>query len=221
MGLLHAPVVLHCRLKCAPRFLSQDKGKSADGEVGWGYHNKHLARKTEDVDWFMKDDEKLREADAQERAERDAAHQQHRPIMIKAKPEEDDETYFHDDARDYLPGGTVTSSPWQTDEELAAVLPNSGHRVCVLGSQVGGEHIYTATIGEALAAHPRFRHLLLLTNGGGAGLSKDRLAAVGLPEEPCTVLLGGGIMPGFCGRDCCPFAYAASLVPSGGCQFTI
>ena len=138
---------------CPSFSLPQDKGKSADGEVGWGYHNKHLARKTEDVDWFMKDDEKLREADAQERAERDAAHQQHRPIMIKAKPEEDDETYFHDDARDYLPGGTVTSSPWQTDDELAAVLPNSGHRVCVLGSQVGGEHIYTATIGEALAAH--------------------------------------------------------------------
>jgi len=140
---------------------------AADGEVGWGYHNKHLEGKKEDVDWFMKDSEELREADAEEQT----AKETYRGLAIKPPQDaEEEDCYFNDDARDYLPGGTVTSSPWQTDDELASVLPNSGYRICVIGGGAARDHEALLTaIGNELAGHLRFRHLLLLTTADEAG----------------------------------------------------
>jgi len=157
---------------------------------------------TELCDWVMKDSQKLRDADAQEVEERHLALKTGEALVsqkienIENQKQEEEIVWYNSDPRDFLPGGTVTCSPWQADEELSEYLPNSGRRLCILGGGVARDvslkqgqaiprmredeikaRLYRKicqeiceSVGQQLALMPDFRDMLMLTAAEEAGV---------------------------------------------------
>jgi len=150
----------------------KSSAETPDGSVAWSYNNSHLKDRTEDIEWLEVDGMHNRLEDMRELA---LSH----PEEVAAEDIEKEEEIclFYQDTRDFLPGGTVTCSPWQADEDLASALPNSGRRVCILGDRPSDEYVQQVTeaVGAALGTDPDLADLLLITDGHyGCGLEAGR-----------------------------------------------
>jgi len=124
-------------------------GDAPEGNITWAYSNLQADR-TESVQWMKLDGEECR-------------------IMSAITDDEDappQTALFHEDGRDYFPGGTITSSPWQANERIAKGIPNRGRRVALIAGEVPQEQIEVVRqMAAMLAIDPYLADLMLLTVG--------------------------------------------------------
>merc|ERR1712205_207741 len=115
-----------------------------EGDVTWGYRTT-IGNRTTEINWEKTDD-------ASCRAEDDPASEEARELAL-----------FHNDPRDYIPGGTMASSPWQSDGDLASQLPNVGRRVGIIGSGLSETAMESARhIAHHLAIDPKLKDAIIL-----------------------------------------------------------